>query len=245
MTVRHISDDMSKRINTVSISNFFKKRPKQSDVTSTSQPEPEATQEDRNPPGPSQTATAPTHSSSAAVSTANENPIYDISQVLNRQTISTADKHFILTHSFDPPANFNWPYEERLSKSKTERRYLRPEHLQKNAFLALSREHGGLYCKVCLVFADIDQICQKAGVNEIFLLNKPLKKFSRLFGKDGYVSSHEVTIYHIESTRKSIDFLTSYKHPESAIDVQLDSQVKSEIERKFSPVQKILETPLL
>ena len=208
MTVRHISDDMSKRINTVSISNFFKKRPKQSDVTSTSQPEPEATQEDRNPPGPSQTATAPTHSSSAAVSTANENPIYDISQVLNRQTISTADKHFILTHSFDPPANFNWPY-ERLSKSKTERRYLRPEHLQKNAFLALSREHGGLYCKVCLVFADIDQICQKAGVNEIFLLNKPLKKFSRLFGKDGYVSSHEVTIYHIESTRKSIDFLTS------------------------------------
>ena len=138
MTVRHISDDMSKRINTVSISDF----------------------------------------GSAAVSTANENPIYDISQVLNRQTISTADKHFILTHSFDPPANFNWPYEERLSKSKTERRYLRPEHLQKNAFLALSREHGGLYCKVCLVFADIDQICQKAGVNEIFLLNKPLKKFS-------------------------------------------------------------------
>ena len=51
MTVRHISDDMSKRINTVSISNFFKKRPKQSDVTSTSQPEPEATQEDRNPNG--------------------------------------------------------------------------------------------------------------------------------------------------------------------------------------------------
>ena len=99
MTVRHISDDMSKRINTVSISIFFKKRPKQSYVTSTSQPEPEATQEDRNPPGPSQTATAPTHSSSAAVSTANENPIYDISQVLNRQTISTADKHFILTHS--------------------------------------------------------------------------------------------------------------------------------------------------
>ena len=192
MTVRHISDDMSKRINTVSILNFFKKRPKQLDVTSTSQPEPEATQEDRNPPGPSQTATAPTHSSSAAVSTANENP---------------------------------------KSKSKTERRYLRPEHFQKNAFLALSREHGGLYCKVCLVFADIDQICKKAGVNEIFLLNKPLKKFSRLFGKDGYVSSHEVTIYHIESTRESIDFLTSYKHPESAIDVQLDSQVKSEIER--------------
>ena len=31
MTVRHISDDMSKRINTVSISNFFKKRPKHSD----------------------------------------------------------------------------------------------------------------------------------------------------------------------------------------------------------------------
>ena len=142
MTVRHISDDMSKRINTVSISNFFKKRPKQSDVTSTSQPEPEATQEDRNPPGPSQTATAPTHSSSAAVSTANENPIYDISQVLNRQTISTADKHFILTHSFDPPC---------------ERRYLRPEHLEKNAFLALSREHGGLYCKVCLVFADMSK----------------------------------------------------------------------------------------
>ena len=96
MTVWHISDDMSKQINTESISNFFKKRPKQSDVTSTSQPEPEATQEDRNPPGPSQTATEPTHSSSAAVSTANENPIYDISQVLNRQTISTADKHFIL-----------------------------------------------------------------------------------------------------------------------------------------------------
>ena len=93
MTVRHISDDMSKRINTVS--------------------------------------------SSAVVSTANENPIYDISQVLNRQTISTADKHFILTHPFDPPANFNWPYEERLSKNKTERRYLRPEHLQKNAFLVL------------------------------------------------------------------------------------------------------------
>ena len=124
MTVRHISDDMSKRINKVSISNFFKKRPKQSDITSTSQPEPEATQEDRNPPGPSQTATAPTHSSSAAVSTSNENPIYDITQVLNRQTISTADKHFILMHSFDPPESFNWPYEERLSKSKTERRYL-------------------------------------------------------------------------------------------------------------------------
>ena len=163
---------------------------------------------------------------------------YTTSQVLNRQTISTADKHFILTHSFDPPANFNWPYEERLSKSNTKRRYLRPKHLQKNAFLALSREHGGLYCKVCLVFADIDQICQKAVVNEIFLLNNPLKKFSRLFGKDGYVSSHEVTIYHIESTRKSIDFLTSYKHPESAIDVQLDSQVKSEIERNRRYLRK-------
>ena len=43
-------------------------------------------------------------------------------------------------------------------------------------------------------------------------------------------------------TNLSIDFLTSYKHPESAIDVQLDSQVKSEIERNRRYLRPIVDT---
>ena len=46
-----------------------------------------------------------------------------------------------------PPGEFQWPFEEIISKEKTEKRFLRLEHLHKIVSWFCSQQHHGLYCK--------------------------------------------------------------------------------------------------
>ena len=106
---------MSKRSNTSSITSFFDKRPRQSPVN----PVNDNIQEEAPAPPTTETSSP---------------EIYDIAHVVNVQ-LSRSQKHKVLMNSFMPPDDFQWPFEERISKGKTEKRFLRLEHLQKNSVL--------------------------------------------------------------------------------------------------------------
>lgn len=45
------------------------------------------------------------------------------------------------------------------------------------------------------------------------LVNKPLRKFSKLLGKNGALDKHNTCTYHQESAKKSDLFMTTYKNP--------------------------------
>uniref|UniRef100_A0A1I8I0A0 Phosphodiesterase n=2 Tax=Macrostomum lignano TaxID=282301 RepID=A0A1I8I0A0_9PLAT len=110
----------------------------------------------------------------------------------------------LLDSAWSPSANYSMPYSTRIVKGKAEKRYLRHEHLQKHSFLAFSEARSGLFCRFCALFgpASGDVRNQQLG----FLVSKPLSRYDRLFGANGYVTSHAATAYHQDAMARAATF---------------------------------------
>ena len=100
------------------------------------------------------------------------------------------------------------PYSIRFSKGNIEKRFLRHEHLDKYKFLAFSPTKGGLFCKFCLLFGAGSQRAGRGSQTLGYLVTKPLDRYDRLFGKDGYVTEHETKGYHKDATERSDTFIS-------------------------------------
>ena len=133
----------------------------------------------------------------------------------------------------------------RKSYGREEKRYLRAEHLEKNSFLVFfSPSKKGLFCRTCVLFADIDQIKSKSGKeNGIYLSTRALLKYTRLFGENGYITKHSKTFYHETAVQKANDFMKFFRKPDKAIDLQWDSQVR-EVARNRRALKPIIESIL-
>ena len=98
------------------------------------------------------------------------------------------------------------PHSSRTLNGKEEKRYLRHEHLKRYPFLSYSTSMQGLYCRPCVLFRPPSGEAGRGNQRWSVLVIQPLTKYRRLFGKGGYVSTHENTEYHKTAVVHAAEF---------------------------------------
>ena len=162
--------------------------------------------------------------------------------IVSSHSLTKEEKYFLLTDDLFPPANFQWPYEERKDGERLVKRFLSKDHLTKHPYLAYSIEKKGLFCKVCVLFGDITA-AQKTGSRDIFFFTRAFTKYARMFrGGDGYVDKHAQNAYHKTALSKSLDFQRAFEHPNESIDLAIDKTIREEVERNRRALKPIIET---
>ena len=99
------------------------------------------------------------------------------------------------------------PYSTRTICGKEEKWYLRHEHLQRCKYLAFSECRQGVFCKVCVLFGPLTAGRNPSQLNR--LATSPLTSYDRLFGANGYLTSHENAEYHKTSVVRATEFLSA------------------------------------
>lgn len=115
-------------------------------------------------------------------------------------------RYKMLTERWLPPPRFDMPYTVRRVRGSEERRYLRRDHLERCPYLGFSPSRQGVYCVPCAMFGPA---CITAGrSNQALgrLVTEPLTRFDKLFGKDGYLTTHETLDYHKTALIRSEEF---------------------------------------
>ena len=108
----------------------------------------------------------------------NTTPKLDIGLALYKGSSLTAQERLqFLENTWDPPDDFTWPYTERKDGNNIRRKYLGRQHLSGvNDVFAYSQVQGGIFCKVCVLFA-----ADVAGGNSLDRrVKSPLNKYAHL-----------------------------------------------------------------
>ena len=137
------------------------------------------------------------------------------------------------------PGN-NWPHETRSGK----KRHLNARHFEiHGSWLCYSHEPAGLFCKVCLFFADRDAVRRRNGSTApVTFINKGCTRYSRLTGSEGYFDAHCNTNYHKDASLVALDFIYAFEHPAKSIDQQLDKQVHQRVAENRKRLKPIVST---
>ena len=124
--------------------------------------------------------------------------LYDIGLYISNQAeISDTVEMVLLDHHLCPSNTYLMPHFVRIINGKAEKRYLRHEHLQKYPFLSLSPSQKRLYCRPCVLFGPASGTAGQGGGRKLkTLVTEPLIKYDRMFGDNGYVTTHVANDYH-------------------------------------------------
>lgn len=147
---------------------------------------------------------------------------YDIGKYLKTNPEPSIKKQLIL-NPWKPAKNYQFPFSEHQKNRKTVRRYASQHHLDKFECLVLSDVQKVYFCKYCVLFVNFKQ--QGVCANKVLdsLVNDPVTKFAKLFGKYGVLDNHCKKRYRIEAAATAKDFLMVQDQPEKSIDNQLDT----------------------
>lgn len=138
------------------------------------------------------------------------------------KSIDDETKYKLLRNAWAPDKNFPMPFATRNVKDKVEKRYLRHEHLEKYPALVLSPSKGGLFCRYCVLFSH--EYGGKGSHEKLkTLVNEPLIQYHRMFGSDGYVTTHMNRDYHKFACLQAAEFEKSMQAPNTDVVARLDS----------------------
>uniref|UniRef100_A0A6P7GB57 Uncharacterized protein LOC114339905 n=1 Tax=Diabrotica virgifera virgifera TaxID=50390 RepID=A0A6P7GB57_DIAVI len=161
----------------------------------------------------------------------------DIGQYVNQTNITDLEKVNILKNSFVPDHKFKFPFSVHVKKQKEKKCYLPFNHFKSFNWLVYSKSNGGLLCKYCVLFARTGGMHKNIPLKSLVTI--PIKKFSKLFGKDGDLLSHAANKYHKDAVLIGDNFLITFNNPEREISNILSSgrlaQVKENRE-KLKPI---------
>jgi hypothetical protein len=183
--------------------------------------------------------------------------VYDIGSYLLQETckdgisfclrndVTDSMRLNLLNHHWVPPSNYVMPYAVRQNKGRTEKRYLRHEHLKNYQFLAYSHVLGGLFCKTCVLFGPATHTASRSSQQLGFLVTRPLDRYDKLFGKkSGYVTLHTSTEYHKGATVRAAAFCDSISRSSTVIKV-LDKAHSKQAEENRARLKPIVKTIIL
>ncbi|XP_016664821.2 52 kDa repressor of the inhibitor of the protein kinase-like [Acyrthosiphon pisum] len=138
--------------------------------------------------------------------------------------------------------DFTYPFSLHFKQGKQEKRFLRPNHFEKYAWLEYSHVKSGLFCKYCVIFL-VSKKCGRRNTEQLKnLVTEPLKNFAKLTGKYGYLDKHNNNLYHKNCNQFAIDFQKTYLNPETIVVNILDSQRMRLIKENRERLKPILET---
>lgn len=169
---------------------------------------------------------------------------YDIGSYVNKNGLNDFTKHQLLKHPWSPPSLYNFPFSLHSKGGREVKRYVRPHHLTAHHWLVLSDIHHGLYCKYCVLFAG-DYGSHQSSSQLGILVKKPLTSFAKMYGKDGYLTTHENSKYHKDAVSTGKEFLMTYDNPQLEVINQLNSQRLVQVQNNRSRLHPIIETIIL
>ena len=140
--------------------------------------------------------------------------IHHLQELHVGSAISDDLKMELLDSAWAPSADFFMPHSLEPLMAE-EKRYLK--HLKRYPFLSYSPSMQGLYCHPCVLFGPPRGEAGRGNQRLSALVIQPLTKYHRLFGKGGYVSTHENTEYHKPAVVQAAEFRNKMK---SGVDIQ-------------------------
>jgi len=150
----------------------------------------------------------------------------------------------LLENPWFPSNTYNFPFSLHSKGGRDVKRFVGLHHLKAHHWLVLSDLHRGLYCKYCVLFSGeygFHQSSSQLGK----LVKKPLTSFAKLYGKDGYLTTHENSKYHKDAVSAGKDFLITYHAPQLEVINQVNSQRLAQIQGNRSRLRPIIETIIL
>lgn len=173
------------------------------------------------------------------------NSVYenDIGSVSNTSKISDSEKYNLLKNHWKPPSHYRFPFSLHKVNGKEVKRYLGLQHFENHKWLVLSHLKQGLFCKYCVLFSG-DKVGHNKGVTAQKFVSKPVTTFSKLFGKDGYLISHENTNYHKQCVQAAQDFVNTFEAPDGEVINQINKQRLQQVEENRARLLPIVETIL-
>lgn len=123
----------------------------------------------------------------------------------------------VIQNSSVPTSNFEYPFSVHFKKGKEGKRFLRENHFKSYPWLAYSTSKEGLFCKICVLFKESNQGGKHKTENLKTLVTTPLKKFSKLLGKDGFLEVHQNNLYHKYALQRADQFKSTILNPEKNI----------------------------
>ena len=151
-----------------------------------------------------------------------------LAENVNFKTLPREQLYQILTH--EPNPNSAVYPRTRVSPSNSFRQF-QPTWLKKHPWLHYSQFTDGAFCHACAVFLTDNPGGQSCGQ----LVTKPFKAWVKQFCK---FESHAKNQYHLTSLARMSEFIERYKHPEVAVDTQLNKRLQHQMECN----QKVIES---
>ena len=153
---------------------------------------------------------------------------------------SDHDRAKLITMDNLPENDFILPFSVHIKKGKEEKRYLNKSYFEKYKWLTFSKTMSGLYCKFCVLFG------HKGGRYKTITLSKfvskPLKKYSKLLGKDGDLEVHSKNIYHINCVQVADDFMKTFNNPQKEVINLINSERMKQITENRNRLKPIVES---
>lgn len=176
----------------------------------------------------------------------NCSPEYDVGVYIGKTNqLDDFTKCNLLENPWSPSDNsYDFPYSVHSKSGREVKRYVKRHHLAEHHWLVLSHVDRGLYCKYCTLFAGDHGTGQSSTQLGIFV-KKPLKSFAKLFGKDGYITTHENTKYHKDAVSAGKNFLLSYHAPELEVINRVNTQRLKQVQENRARLYPIIETIVL
>lgn len=173
---------------------------------------------------------------------------HDVGYHVNRSDsyIENACKFTLLTEHWTPPVGFTYPYSTRKNKGKTEKRYLRPSHLQQHSqWLVFSPKLNGLLCKWCVLLIvgqfGNNTLVHKTNMPLQNLVKSPLTDYSRLTGEAGVLETHSRNQYHINAVQAGKSFISTMKDSTKTVFNQIathNQQIIADNRKRLVPIIK-------
>jgi len=108
--------------------------------------------------------------------------------------------------------------------------------------LAFLPSREGLFCKTCVLFGPLAAGRNPSQLNKLVVT--PLTSYDRLFGANGYITSHENAEYHKNSVVRAASFLASVAQ-HTDIQTSLDSARSQQIVENRLRLKPIVSTIIL
>ena len=167
--------------------------------------------------------------------------------------LSDAEKLLILEKHWVPKKDEDFPYSMcNRGGGKMGKRYLKFNHLQSNDWLAVAKDCEeslqGAWCLLCVLFKTSDYgggkgagCCRGGGQLMGNFVRKPLKDFSDLTGKNGYLTKHKDSDFHKICKLRADEFLCRQKDKRKDIRNLLSEERRRQIEENRKMIAPIID----
>lgn len=113
-------------------------------------------------------------------------------------------------------------------------------HFEKHKWLTYSENKNGLFCKHCVLFSDKGRKDKVTPLKKF--VSEPLKKYAKLWGKDGDLEAHSKSKYHIYCVLTAEDFIQRYRNPNKDIINIINTKRMNQINENRNRLKPIVET---